>query len=405
VLLWVLLAGSPLGIGGDGKRDDHRITGLTRLFLRRRHRHLRRPPPGAPPDALAPALDAQPPRIHAIAFGVDKLIERDGATLADIDRDPVDLPKIWIDVQGLADVELIRALGQRHGLHPLTIADIVHVDQRPKIETHDDHLFIVLRLPHHDDRLFTEQISMVLGHGFVLTFQERPGDCFDPVRARLRHAAGPMRQRDPDYLAYALIDALIDSYFPILERLGEQVEELEEQVIGEPQPEHVVAIHHAKRELLELRRVLWPQREVINVLLHEGTPCIEPATRPFLRDCADHVFQLLDMLEIHREIASGLLDLHLSSLSTRMNEIMKVLTIIATIFIPLGFIAGLYGMNFDPDVSPFNMPELEWRFGYPYALALMATVALGLLGYFYRKGWIGDRRRRSGDDDRPDAPR
>ena len=322
-------------------------------------------------------------------------------TLADIEERAAGLPRIWVDVQGLADVELIRGLGERYGLHPLTIADVVNAHQRPKLESHDDHLFIVLRLPDRTEGLVTEQLSILLGRDFVLTFQERPGDCFDPVRERLRRPESPMRGRGVDYLAYALIDALVDSYFPLLESYGEQIESLEEQVLARPEPARVVQIQRLRRELLEVRRALWPQREVLSALLREDTPCIAPGTRLFLRDCADHTAQLLDMVEIHREVSSGLLDLHLSSVSTRMNEIMKVLTIIATIFIPLGFIAGLYGMNFDTEVSPFNMPELEWRFGYPFALALMLAVALGMLAYFWRKGWLGGRRDRTDDGKSP----
>jgi magnesium transporter len=341
-----------------------------------------------------PPSSARPSAVHIIAYGAEHLVEREGRTLADVDLRPDDPAKVWIDVQGLADVELIRALGERYRLHTLTVADIVHVDQRPKVESHDDYLFVMLRLPHRRQGLVTEQIALVLGRGFVLTFQERPGDCFDPVRERLRQTGSPTRDRGSDYLTYRLIDALIDSYFPILEHLGERIEDLEERIMLRPAPGDAAAIREAKRELLEVRRALWPHRDVVNTLLQEGTPGIEPLTRVYFRDCADHVFQLIDMVEVHREIASGLFDLHLSSLSTRMNEIMKVLTIIATIFIPLGFIAGVYGMNFDPEVSPFNMPELHWRFGYFYALALMAAVALGLLGFFYRKGWIGQRRER-----------
>jgi magnesium transporter len=353
---------------------------------------------------LAPAQDAAPPRIHLIAYDAEELVERHGKTLDDIEGEPIGPPRVWIDVQGLADVELIRGLGARYGLHPLAIADIVHVDQRPKVESYDDYLFIVLRLPHRDDGVLTEQISLVLGRSFVLTFQERPGDCFDPVRQRLRSASSPMRQRGSDYLAYRLIDALVDSYFPILERLGELIEDLEERVLGARAAGRVGAIHRARRQLLELRRVLWPQREVVHLLAQEGMPCIDPATRVFFRDCADHAFQLMDMVEVQRELAASLLDLHLSSLSARMNEIMKLLTMIATIFIPLGFIASLYGMNFDPEASPYNMPELEWRFGYLYALALMAALALGLLGFFYRKGWIGQRRDHADDGAGPPDP-
>jgi magnesium transporter len=348
------------------------------LLDRRRHLRRARRPVLWPPDAL-------PPSLQLIAYDAKELAERDGKTLAEIDRAPTLPPKIWLDVQGLADLELIRALGERCGLHPLTIADIVHVDQRPKVESYDDYLFIVLRLPHRDDGLLTEQISFVLGQSFVLTFQERPGDCFDPVRERLRSAASPLRERGSDYLAYRLIDALVDNYFRILERLGELIEDLEERVRGAPAAGRVSAIHRTRRQLLELRRVLWPQREVVHLLAQEGMPCIDPATRVFFRDCADHAFQLMDMIKVQRELAASLLDLHLSSLSARMNEIMKLLTMIATIFIPLGFIASLYGMNLDPEASPYNMPELEWRFGYLYALALMGALARGLVGFFYRQ--------------------
>jgi magnesium transporter len=286
----------------------------------------------------------------------------------------------------------MREIGQRFGLHPLTLADIVHADQRPKVEVYDEHLFLVLRMPHLDDGIWTEQLSLIVGRDFVLTLQEREGDCFDPVRARLRQDKSRMRTFGADYLAYALLDALIDSHFPVLERFGEALDALESAVVEQPAPELVPRIHDLKRDLLELRRALWPMREVMSHLLRDETAFISAATRVYLRDCADHVFQLMDMLEIDREVASGLLDLHMSSVSLRTNEIMKVLTIIATVFIPLGFVAGLYGMNFKPEVSPFNMPELSWYFGYPYALGLMLAIAGGLLGYFWRKGWIGRRR-------------
>ena len=241
--------------------------------------------------------------------------------------------------------------------------------------------------------MWTEQLSLVVGKDFVLTLQERPGDCFDPVRARLRQDPSRMRTHGADYLAYALLDALIDSYFPVLEHFGEALENSGAGGRGAAGPgPGRRASTRLKRDLLELRRALWPLREIMSHLLRDETPFIGAATRVYLRDCDDHVFQLMDMLEIDREVASGLMDLHLSSVSLRTNEIMKVLTIIATIFIPLGFIAGVYGMNFKPEVSPWNMPELDWYFGYPFALGLMLAVALGLLGYFWRKGWIGRRR-------------
>src|SRR5690606_9701261 len=285
-------AGRSPAIGTDPHAPEHssgheHAPGKKRSS-RRRRRRPRRPPPGAPPGTLAPAPDAHPAHLSLFAYDDARLVEHHDATLADLERRAAGLPKVWIDLQGLADVELIRALGKRYGLHPLTVADIVHVHQRPKLESHDDHLFIVLRLPHREGGLPTEQLSIVLGRDFLLTFQERPGDCFDAVRARLRRAGAPMRQRGVDYLAYALIDALVDAYFPLLETYGELVERLEEQVLAEPEPQRIKEIQRLRRDLLEVRRALWPQRDVLSALLREDTPCIEAGTRVFLRDCADH---------------------------------------------------------------------------------------------------------------------
>jgi magnesium transporter len=232
---------------------------------------------------------------------------------------------------------------------------------------------------------------MFLGANFLLTFQERTGDCFDLVRDRIRRRRGHIRERKADYLAYALLDAVIDGYFPVLEACGERLESLEDAVLDKPSGEQSAQIHEMKRDLLTLRRAIWPQREMINALTRDSSAHVSDQTRVYLRDCYDHTIQLMDMLETYREIASGLVDVYLSSVSARMNEIMKLLTIIATIFIPLGFIAGLYGMNFDTGVSPWNMPELSWRWGYPFALGLMAVVAIGLLLFFRKRGWIGGR--------------
>jgi magnesium transporter len=229
---------------------------------------------------------------------------------------------------------------------------------------------------------------MFIGDNYVLTFQERPGDCFDPVRDRLRKNKGRIRQLGSDYLGYALVDAAIDSYFPILETLGEEIEALEDEVVAAPKPILVDQLHRIRRELLVLRRAVWPTREMLNTLIRDKLPQIKDTTQPYLRDCYDHTIQLMDIVETYREICSSLLDVYLSSLSTRLNEVMKILTIIATIFIPLGFVASLYGMNFDR-ASPFNMPELGWRYGYPFALAVMVAIVASLLWFFRRRGWIG----------------
>lgn len=372
----------------------------------RRRRRAQRPQPGEAPGLLSPLPGAHPTSLHLIAYDAGRLVEHRSEHLAEIEARAEGLANVWLDVTGLADVETIQAVGKRYGLHPLTLEDIVQVVQRPKVESYDNYLFIVLRMPHLEDALVTEQLAIVLGQGFLITFQERPGDCFDLVRRRLAHPQSRMRGKGVDYLAYALIDALIDSHFPILERYGERVEELEAEVLERPEPAVVMRIHGLRREIMELRRALWALRDVPNALIHDDTPLIQPETRVFLRDCSDHVYQLLDMIEVHREVTSVLLDLHLTTLSTRMNEIMKVLTIIATIFIPLGFLASVYGMNFDPAVSPYNMPELRWYYGYPFALMVMAAVALGMLAYFWGKGWIGGGRKRRARDGRspPDSP-
>lgn len=343
---------------------------------------------------MSPVPDAHPTSIHLVGYDADRVVEHQSRDLAEIEERAKGLANVWIEVEGLGDLDTLRAIGARYGLHPLSLEDIVQIVQRPKVEIYDGYLFIVLRLPRLEDSMATEQLAMVLGDGYLITFSERPSPYFATVRHRLTQHAGPMRSRRVDYLAYALIDALIDSFFPILEHYGEVIDRLEQEIVTGAGNEPVSQIHNLRRDIMDLRRAIWPLRDLIKTLTHDGTPHIEPETYVFLRDCGDHVFQLLDMLEIHREVTSTLFDLQLSTLSTRMNEIMKVLTIIATIFIPLGFVASLYGMNFDPSVSPYNMPELHWRYGYPYALLVMASIALGLLGYFWAKGWIGNRRGR-----------
>nr|WP_245243334.1 magnesium/cobalt transporter CorA [Pararhodobacter sp. SW119] len=346
------------------------------------------------------APEAVHPQIQTLAYGADSFEETASAALIDLAAS-VPAPGVrWINVDGLGDIPTLQHIGKAFGLHPLALEDIVNLHQRPKVETYDGYLFIVLRMPVEPPptldttpvRLETEQVTMALGRDFVVTFQERPGDSFDPVRHRLRNAGGQIRRRGADYLAYALIDAAIDAFFPILEAYGEQVEELEDDVIAQPGNRQIARIHELKRNLLTARRALWPLRDMVNALLREDSPLIDSQTLVYLRDCHDHAIQLIDMIETYREICSGLVDIHLSSVSNRMNEVIKVLTIIATIFIPLTFIVGVYGMNFDPAAGPLSMPELGWRYGYPAILILMAMIAVGLLIWFRSKGWIGRER-------------
>jgi len=234
----------------------------------------------------------------------------------------------------------------------------------------------------------TEQVSLFLGEGFLITFQEEPGDCLEPVRERIRQGRPRMRRGGADYLAYAVLDTIVDSYFPLLDELGNELEQLEESVLKETDPSVVGTLHALKRRLNSIRRVVAPIRESLTGLIRDESPLVSESTRLYLRDCSDHTFQLIELVEHYRDLASGLLDLHLTIVSNRMNDIMKVLTIMATIFIPLGFIAGLYGMNFDPQASRWNMPELAWQFGYPFAIGVMVVVAGGMLLFFRRKGWL-----------------
>ncbi|MDP4033370.1 MAG: magnesium/cobalt transporter CorA [Pseudorhodobacter sp.] len=370
-----------------------------------RRKHRRRTPAGSAPGTLIVDPEAPRPRMQIFAYGADSLIETPQASLADLaapDQAHAKAQRVrWINVDGLGDIETLRHIGAVFGLHPLALEDIVNLHQRPKIDVYEGHLFIILRMPmvglaemadaadQPGLRLETEQVAICVGSDFVLTFQERPGDTFNPLRNRLRAAGGLVRKRGPDYLAYALIDAAIDAFFPLLEEYGERVEELEDDVVAHPGTRQIARIHDLKRDLLTARRAVWPQRDMLNALLREETPLIEPQTRIYLRDCHDHTIQLIDMIETYREICSGLVDIHLSSVSNRMNEVMKVLTIIATIFIPLTFIVGVYGMNFDPTAGPTNMPELGWRYGYVAVMLIMALIAVLLVAWFRSKGWIG----------------
>ena len=342
-----------------------------------------RPPPGSAPGIIVSDPDAPHPVMRVIAYSTTEIVEQRIADIGEVSEFFNRYPVIWVNIDGLGDVDTIRRSGEMFGLHRLALEDVSATHQRPKVEEYDEHTFIVLRMPVEGERFDSEQISIFLGDKYVLTFQESEGDCWDAVRERLRHARGRLRHSGADYLAYALIDSIIDSYFPILEAAGEEVERLEDELTENANTAVVGRIHGVKRDLLGLRRIIWPLREMINALIRDRSPRISESTQPYLRDCYDHAITLLDIVETYRDIAAGLHDLYLSSMSNRLNEIIKVLTIISTIFIPLGFIASLYGMNFE------DMPELHWKYGYVFALGLMGAVAAILLGYFWRKGWIG----------------
>ena len=291
----------------------------------------------------------------------------------------------WVNVDGTHDVKIVEMIGAHYGLHPLILEDIVTTGQRPKFEDFSDYIFITLVALEGtgvDGEVISDQISMVLGSNYLLTFQAKPGDCWGPVRERLRQGKGRLRKAGPDYLAYALMDAVVDNYFVTLEHLGEKIERLQDKVLFDPSPEVLSDIHHVKSDLLYLRKSVWPLRDVIGAMQRSESSLISATTSTYLRDIHDHTVQVMDTIETMRDIVSGLLDIYLSSVSNRLNAVMKVLTIIATIFIPLTFIAGVYGMNFDV------MPELRWRWGYPAIMTLMFAIGIAMLAWFRKKKWL-----------------
>lgn len=378
-MAWTALA------GGRRLRRELRHAGIP---LPRLHAFRRRAPVGTAPGTLISHPDAAPPLIRAMAYGPDGLEEVEVADVAELATLRSRWPVLWVNVDGVGDASSVEAIGEAFGLHRLALEDVMNVHQRAKVEEYDDFLFAVSRIATLAERLDTEQISLFLGEGWVLTFQERTGDCWELVRERLRSGRGRIRSRGADFLFYALMDAIVDHFYPILEEFGARMELLEEEVIEAPRRELVAVIHAARRDLLALRHVTWPMREAAGQLYRDPSRLIHDDTRLYLRDTYDHTVQVIDLLENFREMASALMEVYLSSVNQRMNEVMKVLTIIATIFIPLTFIVGIYGMNFDPDASPWNMPELEWYWGYPAVMLLMLSIALGLLGFFRWKGWF-----------------
>ncbi len=297
----------------------------------------------------------------------------------------------WINIDGIHQVDIIEKIGSHFNLHPLTLEDIVNTSQRPKCEDLEEYVFVVLKMLTYDEkecRVVTEQVSLILGEHFVISFQEREGDVFEVIRQRIRNDKGRIRKAGPDYLAYALLDAVIDNYFSILEKIAERIESMEEDLVHHPTPETLRVIHGLKQEIIFLRKSVWPLREVVSRLERGEMSLIKKSTKVYLRDLYDHTVQVIDTVETFRDMVSGMLDIYLSSVSNKMNEVMKVLTIIATIFIPITFIAGIYGMNFDPAVSFWNMPELKWPYGYIFALGMMGAVTLAMAVYFKKKKWF-----------------
>lgn len=357
------------------------------FFTKRYH------PPGTAPGTLRehPVAFTQTASVRTVHYdntGIDIAVANDALPVlpAGIDTRGI----TWIHIQGCPSHQLLNQIGERYDLHPLALEDIHNTGQRPKVEEFGGQIFAILSLPRFaDGEVEIHQANFFVAADHVLSFCAGPTDPFEPILRRLQEGVGRFRSRGTDYLLYALVDTVIDQGFPVLEAFGLELEELEEKILARPAVETLPHIHAVKRELILLRRMLWPQREVINALVREERDLIGDEARVFLRDCYDHTVQVMDLLETYRDMSASMLDIYLSSVSNRMNEIMRVLTVIATIFIPLTFVVGVYGMNFNGNThSPWAMPELDWYYGYPLVWLLMIAIALGMLVYFWRKRWL-----------------
>jgi magnesium transporter len=324
-------------------------------------------------------------RIRLIDYDEKELQEKELETIEECFPCKEQPTVSWVNIDGIHDVETIQKIGTHFNIHPLVLEDIVNAGQRPKAEDFDDYVYIVIKMLYYDEKetqVTSEQISLVLGSNFLISFQERVGDIFEGVRDRIRKKKGRIRKSGADYLAYALMDAIVDHYFVIMEKFGEKIEALEEELVGNPKAQTLETIHTMKREMIYFRKQVWPLREVAGGLARGEFALISESTGVYLRDVYDHTIQVIDTLESLRDVLGGMLDLYLSTISNRMNEVMKVLTIMATIFIPLTFIAGIYGMNFK------YMPELEWHWGYFMVWGIMVTVVIAMVAYFKKKTWL-----------------
>ncbi len=322
-------------------------------------------------------------------YDAEDLIEKADCTIAEAGRFSESPRPTWLHVSGTPTEALLRAAGDAYGLHPLALEDVLHTGQRPKIEEYDGQLLVIVGMPEQTEHgVETAQLSLFVGKTWLVSFYSGHGDPFEAVRRRAREKGSRIRRSGVDYLFYTLLDVATDMNFPVLETLGDRIESLEQTVFDDPSRDALDAIHRLKRELVLLRRSLWPQRDVFNALVRDERSLIRSETRPYLRDCYDHAVHALDLVESYREMASSLLEVYLSSLSNRMNDIMRVLTMIATVFIPLSFIVGVYGMNFDTGASRWNMPELGMAYGYPVLWLAMLAIVVGMLIYFRRKRWF-----------------
>jgi magnesium transporter len=343
---------------------------------------------GLPPGTLVHIGEkkSEKTKITVMQFNEEQYQEKELSTIEECFSYKDNSVITWINIDGVHNLQLIEKAGKCFNLHPLTLEDIVNTGQFPKMEDYEDYIFIVLKMLYYDtqtNELEVEQVSLCLGSNFVVSFQEETGrDVFNPVRERIRNGKGRIKKMGADYLVYSLIDAIVDSYFIIMEKIGEQIDVLEDEVVNYPEQKVLHRLHSFKREMIFLRKSVWPLREVISTMQRGDSPLIHETTHIYLRDVYDHTIRIIETVETFRDILSGILDIYLSSISNRMNAVMKVLTIIATIFMPLTFLAGIYGMNFK------YMPELEWQWGYPLILFIMAFIGISMLVYFRIKKWL-----------------
>jgi magnesium transporter len=340
---------------------------------------------GLPPGSLVHIGERKPGKVTLHIFRYNAAgCEELQPERADQLSPPSDESVVWINVGGVHDVQVLETLGKQFSLHPLLLEDVANTDQRPKLDDYEEYLFLVIKMLSLTERkeIAVEQVSLVLGRNYVLSFQENGTDVFQPVRERLRGGKGRLRQAESDYLLYALVDAIVDQYFAVLELMGERLEAVQQAVVDDPKPETLNDIHALKRQLLFLRRAVWPLRDVMNNLSRSECRFLHDPTKVFFRDVYDHVVQIVDTIETLREMVSASLDIYLSSVSYRLNAVMRVLTVITTIFMPLSFIASIYGMNFE------YMPELRSPWGYPLVLGVMAAVGVGMLVLFRKKRWL-----------------
>ena len=359
-----------------------------------RRRKFYRSPPGSVPGQLPASAREHRGQLRVIQYNEETIcddVAPSGKRIAKIKRLAAarDDRVTWIDLDGLGDTKLIGAIGEAFDLHPLALEDVTGDHQHAKLEAYDRTLFFVARMPCGNGGFDTEQISIFLIDHTVFTIQQRTGDCLDPVRKRLENALGRIRTRGADYLFYCIIDAILDGYFPLLDRLGERLERIGDDVETSTAHDVPVRLHAVRGELSAIGKILRQHRDAITRLQREAVGIVAPDTLLFFRDCLDHLNQLIEETATDRETCGELRELYFAMLGQRNNDVMKVLTIIATIFIPMSFVAGVYGMNFDSGVSGLNMPELHWSLGYPFALALMGGIAVGFTIFFYRRGWIG----------------